>query len=121
MCYVGTVNGDGSPHVVPTWVDEEGGLLLINSIAGRTWTDNIERDPRVSCLVHNVSDPREYVQVSGVLTTSDDEGAEEHFMSLAHRYLGVAGLKPNAGEHRLIFRIEPRRVIHQRPMSTDGQ
>jgi PPOX class probable F420-dependent enzyme len=120
MCYVGTVNHDGSPHVVPTWVDEADGLVLINSIAGRVWTSNLARDPRVSCLVHNVADPQEYALVSGTLSRTDDEDAEAHFASLAERYLGVSGLKPNPGEHRIVYRIEPHRVIHQRPRHQDA-
>ena len=37
FCIVATLLEDGTPHVVPTWVDVEGGLVRLNSAEGRLW------------------------------------------------------------------------------------
>jgi PPOX class probable F420-dependent enzyme len=115
FAYVATTKQDGSPWVIPTWVDADDGHLLINTAAGRIWVRNLERDERICCLVHNASDPREYALIEGELADFVSTGADAHFSSLALRYIGVENLPPNPGEHRLIVRITPRRVVHIAP------
>jgi PPOX class probable F420-dependent enzyme len=115
FAYVATTKQDGSPWVIPTWVDADDEHLLINTAAGRIWVRNLERDQRVCCLVHNASDPREYALVEGELVEFVSTGAAAHFGSLAQRYLGIENLPPNPGEQRLIVRINPKRVVHIAP------
>jgi PPOX class probable F420-dependent enzyme len=115
FAYVATTKPGGSPWVIPTWVDADDDHLLINTAAGRIWVRNLERDPRICCLVHNASDPREYALVEGELAEFVSTGAAAHFSQLARRYIGVEDLPPNPGEHRLIVRISPTRVVHIAP------
>ena len=39
---------DGSPHVVQTWVDHDGDLVLINTIVGSQKHKNAQRSPMVA-------------------------------------------------------------------------
>lgn len=51
MCHVGTVGGDGTPHVSPLWFVWDGSALWLNSVVkSQRWT-NLMRDPRVSVVV----------------------------------------------------------------------
>jgi glutamate/tyrosine decarboxylase-like PLP-dependent enzyme len=40
---VATIRQDGTPHVVPTWVDTDGSHVLLNSSEWRAWAENLRR------------------------------------------------------------------------------
>ena len=48
---------DGSPHVVPTWVDIDNGTLLVNTAVGRVKQKNILRDGRVALAIADHDNP----------------------------------------------------------------
>ena len=51
MCRLGSVGGDGHPHVSPLWFVWDGSALWLHSIVkSQRWT-NLMRDPRVSVAV----------------------------------------------------------------------
>jgi PPOX class probable F420-dependent enzyme len=50
-CRVGTVGGDGAPHVSPLWFVWDGRALWLNSIVKSQRWANFVRDPRVSVVV----------------------------------------------------------------------
>ncbi len=111
---VGTIRKDGSPAVNPTWVDHDQGHVLLNSAEGRKWPQNLRRDPRVTLTVMNSDNPYEYVQIHGHLVEDTHDGAEEHIDKLAYKYLGEEKYPyRQEGEERVIFKIEPDRIIHQ--------
>jgi PPOX class probable F420-dependent enzyme len=113
---VATIRKDGTPHVVPVWVDHEEGKVVLNSSEGRVWPANLRRDPRVTLNVVNQENPYEYVEIRGRMVEDTHEGADEHIDKLAKKYMGVdeyPGRFP--GEQRIIFRIEPERVRHNAP------
>lgn len=110
---VSTVNEDGSIHSTVVWVNVEDGRPALNSSVGRRWPANLERDPRITVTIYDQSNPYEYVEVRGTVTSSTD-GADEHIDRLAKKFLGVdtyPGRKP--GEQRVIFFVEPQRVRHR--------
>ncbi|WP_257015508.1 pyridoxamine 5'-phosphate oxidase family protein [Rhodococcus sp. ACS1] len=50
-CRVATVDGNGTPHVVPLWFVWDGTCLWLNSIVrSQRWKD-VTRDPRVSIVI----------------------------------------------------------------------
>ena len=51
FAFVGTIRKDGSPHVVPTWVDFDGDKVVLNSSEGRAWPANLRRDNRVNLTI----------------------------------------------------------------------
>jgi nitroimidazol reductase NimA-like FMN-containing flavoprotein (pyridoxamine 5'-phosphate oxidase superfamily) len=62
-CRVGSLNGEGAPHVSALWFVWDGTALWLNSITrSQRWTD-LMRDPRVSVLVDGGHD---YGELQGV-------------------------------------------------------
>ncbi len=113
FCIVATILKDGTPHVVPTWVDVEGDLVRLNSAEGRLWPKNIRRDPRVTLTVLNQENPYEFVSIRGRLVEDTHEGADEHIDQLAKKYMDVDTYPlRKEGEQRVTFKIQPERVIH---------
>ncbi len=116
FAFVGTIRKDGSPHVVPTWVDLDGDKVVLNSAEGRAWPANLRRDNRLNLTIPNRENPYEYLEIRGRLVEDTHEGAKEHADALAKKYLGLDEypfLQP--GEERIIFKIEPERVYYQNP------
>lgn len=73
-CRVGTVGGDGRPHVSPLWFVWDGEALWLNSIVkSQRWTD-VVRDPRVSIVVDGGDDFMELhgVELAGTAETVGD-------------------------------------------------
>ena len=111
--YVGvvtTLREDGSPHSTVVWVDREDGSVSFNTAYGRRKPSNLERNPKVSVLVVDPSDPYKWVAVDGTaeLTT---EGADEQIDKLAKKYLGKDEYPwRNPEEQRVKVRIAPEHV-----------
>jgi len=111
FCHIATLRSDGAPHVVPVWVDEQDGRLVLNTAEGRAWPRNLERDQRVACAVQNLENPYEYVAIRGRVVERTHDGADEHIDALAMKYLGQEKYPGrHEGEQRVIIRIEPEHV-----------
>lgn len=112
-----TTGKDGAIHALPTWVDTDGEHILLNSVEGRAWMRNLERDPRVTCSVLNMSNPHEFVEIRGRLVSkTTDESAIEHCHRNAKKYLGLdeyPWLLPD--QPRTVVRIAPERIVHMYP------
>jgi PPOX class probable F420-dependent enzyme len=108
---IATVMPDGSPHVVPVWIDLDGNQILVNTAEGRQKLKNIRHDPRVAIDVLNNDNPYEMVTVRGRVIEVTRDGADAHIDRLAKKYLG-RDTYPNRqpGEQRVIIRIEPERL-----------
>ncbi len=116
---VGTINADGTPHLVPMSYVLIDGLLTI-------WTDprsrkvvNLRRDPRMTCLVEDGATFPEMraVQLSGQAEmTADADGSLRVGLALFERAAGyldddlrttVAALVPE----RVGIAVHPERVV----------
>jgi len=73
-----TLMPDGSPHVVQTWVDHEGDLVLINTIEGSQKHKNAARDPRVALTITDPKNEYHMAIIRGRVKEITLEGAEEH-------------------------------------------
>ena len=105
-----TLRKDGSPHSTVVWVDREDGELSFNTARGRAKPRHIERDPRVSLLVIDPSNPYKWVAVSGKAELTD-EGADAQIDKLAKKYLGKDEYPwRNPEEQRVKVRIRPEKV-----------
>jgi len=116
VCTVCTVARDGGIHAQPVWVDTDAGRVLLNSVAGRAWVRNLERDDRITCTVINLQNPYEFVEIRGRAGSPSLEGAQEHIHRMAQKYLGLPEypwLVP--GQPRILFRVLPERIVHMRP------
>jgi PPOX class probable F420-dependent enzyme len=113
FCHVGTIRKDGTPHVVPVWVDIEDGEVLLNTAEGRAWLANVDRDPRVTLTVQNLENPYEYVTIRGRVSERTLEGADAHINALAKKYLDKDEYPfRQPGEVRVKVRVTPERVNH---------
>jgi PPOX class probable F420-dependent enzyme len=113
FCHVGTIRKDGTPHVVPVWVDVESGDVLLNTAEGRAWLANSDRDPRVTLTVQNLENPYEYVTIRGQVSERTHEGADAHINALAKKYLDQDEYPfRQPGEVRVKIRVTPEHVSH---------
>ncbi len=102
---VSTANADGSIHSTVVWIDIEDGAVAVNSAIGRVWPSNLERDPRVTVLVYEQSNPYDYVEIRGNAKGMTD-GADDHINRLAKKYLGQDTYPyRQPGEERVKFLI----------------
>ena len=113
LAQLATVMSDGSPQVTPVWVDveDDGGHVLVNTVAGRLKAKNTARNPKVAISVVDSQNWRRYVIVRGHIVEQRREGADEHIEKLAWKYLGTAFHHP--GDERVILRIKPEFVMEQ--------
>jgi len=112
IAHISTLGKSGRPQINPVWIDSDNGHLVVNSAEGRTWPNNLRRDPRVTLSVANQENPYEYVTVWGRVVDEDHEGADENINDLSKKYLGKDEYPfREPGEERVLFRIEPERVV----------
>jgi len=114
--HVATLRKDGTPHVVPVWVDTDGEHVIVNSAEGRAWVRNLERDPRITCTVLSMANPYEFAEIRGRVTEKTTDGADEHIDAMAKKYLGLDEYPYRSPtEQRVIIRVAPERVRHNAP------
>jgi PPOX class probable F420-dependent enzyme len=109
FAFVATLNKDGSPQLTPTWVDTDGKNVLVNTALGRQKARNVARDPRVTVGVFDMSNPYEYVSISGkVAKRVTGREAEAHIDKLAMKYRGTPKYqKRDPSEKRVLLVIRP--------------
>lgn len=109
-----TLNPDGSPHMTPTWIDVDGGDVIVNTTTIRQKVVNVRRDPTVGISLIDPSNPFRVISLSGVVTDMVEDGAEAHLDELTMRYMGLEKHPfEHPGEVRVMLRIRPGRVIIQ--------
>ncbi|WP_432925797.1 pyridoxamine 5'-phosphate oxidase family protein [Microbispora sp. CA-135349] len=118
---LGTINPDGTPHLVTMFHGLDDGRVTFWTYAKSQKARNIDRDPRVSCLIETGD---EYTQLRGVLVYGearliDDPGAVlEVGLDVTRRMTGMPVDGPEARgyvEHtarkRVAYVVEPVRVV----------
>ncbi|MEA2147424.1 MAG: hypothetical protein QOG59_3011 [Solirubrobacteraceae bacterium] len=111
---ISTLNPDGSVLGTVVWIDFVDGVLAVNSAVGRRWPTNLQRDPRVTVVVYEQSNPYNFVEIRGT-ASGDTAQADAHIDRLAKKYLGVDEYPHRQpGEQRITFVIEPSKVRHQK-------
>jgi len=111
---ISTLNADGTILDAVVWLGLENGEVSVNTAVGRAWPGNLERDPRVTLLVYDQSNPYEYVEIRGT-AAGTREGAEEHIDRLAKKYIGQDKYPfRQPGEVRIKYVIAPERVRHEK-------
>ncbi|MEU7910402.1 pyridoxamine 5'-phosphate oxidase family protein [Microbispora bryophytorum] len=118
---LGTINPDGTPHLVTMFYGLDDGRVTFWTYAKSQKARNIERDPRVSCLVETGD---EYARLRGVLVYGrarliDDPAAVlEVGLGVTRRMTGMPVEGPEARAHvehtarkRVAYLVEPARVV----------
>ncbi len=120
VCTVSTHGADGSIHARPVWVDTDGEVVLLNSVAGRVWVRNLEREPRLTCTIVNLADPYEFLEVRGRAEARGHAAGERHIDELAKKYLDLDAYPFSSPEEpRLLFAVVPESIVHVLPESGD--
>ena len=84
---VATIDADGGPRQATVWFRFEGDDVILNSLAGRTWPNNLLRDGRVSIAVRAGGDGYQWVGVNGVAEPITDQTiAQADIAEMAGRY-----------------------------------
>jgi len=118
---LGTINKDGTPHVVPIWytVDEED-KIIFNTGDKSVKAKNIRRDNRVRLCVDDQVPLFSFVTIDGIVELISNEPGEVYKWAkiIAARYMGndkseVYGRR-NSAEGELLIKIKPVRVIGQK-------
>lgn len=113
-----TINPDGTPHLVTMFyaLDSEGRVAFW-TYAKAQKTRNLERDPRVSCLIETGDD---YAELRGILLYGVAEQVERTLdigMEIARRMTpGVPDellreYVEHTGRKRVAFVVEPTKVV----------
>lgn len=105
-----TLFEDGSPQTQVMWVDADADHLLINTEVHRAKFRNVERDPRVTLTIWDLTNAYRYAEVRGRVTDIvRGPEAREHIDACSQRYLGTP--YPNDIEsERAILAITPEKI-----------
>ena len=116
VCVINTFGAEDVIHSRAVWVDTDGDDVLVNSVAGRVWVHDLDRNPTVTCTVVNLANPYEFASIEGKMIERTNEGAEDHIDLLARKYLGVDQYPfHSATEPRVLCRIRPDRILYMAP------
>ncbi len=118
---LGTVNKNGTPHVVPIWftLDKDDNIIFNtgnNSIKAK----NIKRDSRVRLCVDDQVPLYTFVTIDGIAEIINVEPDElfKWAKIIAARYMGNDKAeeygKRNSSEDELLIKIKPTKVIGQK-------
>lgn len=118
---LGTINKDGTPHVVPIWytVDEEDNIVF-NTGGESVKAKNIRRDNRVRLCVDDQTPLFSSVLIDGIAQIERRQASEIYKWAkiIAARYMGddksEAYGKRNSGEGEILVKIKPVRIVGQK-------
>jgi PPOX class probable F420-dependent enzyme len=118
---LGTINNDGTPHVVPIWytVDEEDNIIF-NTGGESVKAKNIRRDNRVRLCVDDQTPLFSFVLIDGIAEIERGQTGEIYKWAkiIAARYMGddksEAYGKRNSGEGEILVKIKPVRIVGQK-------
>src|SRR4051794_37216191 len=113
---LGTVRGDGRPHVAPIWFTLDGDDLLFTTGEDTVKGANLRRDGRVALMVDDEEPPFVFVSIEGDVSLSDDLDTMRHWATrIAARYMGedqaAAYGKRNAVPGELLVRLRLTRIV----------
>jgi PPOX class probable F420-dependent enzyme len=113
LVFIATLMKDGSPQLVPTWVDVENGSILVNTFVGSLKHKNVSHDPRIAVSIADKDNPFEMISIRGkVIEQITGDEARKHVDKLAKKYLGVDEYPGPEGK-RVILKIKPEKVFHK--------
>jgi len=114
-----TLTADGSPQTSVVWCDVDGDAVRVNTMRGFAKERNMRRDPRVTLLCYDPTNPLRYLEIRGTVVEMTEEGADRHLDDLASKYLGrpvryfgdVIPARFAETEIPVLCRIRPTRVV----------
>jgi PPOX class probable F420-dependent enzyme len=121
---LGTINKNGTPHVVPVWytLDDEDNILF-NTDNNSVKAKNIQRDNRVRLCVDDQVPLFSFVTIDGIAESINNEPTEVYKWAkiIAARYMGNDKAEEygrrNSSEGELLIKIKPTKVIGQKDIA----
>src|SRR5436309_10747731 len=111
FAHLATLRRDGSPHVMPVWVDFDGTHVRFNTARGRAKTRHLERDRRVAMSLQDPDNAYRYVEIRGRVVEATEKGADAHIDALAKKYIGQDRYPwRRPGEVRVTVKVLPEHV-----------
>ena len=115
---LGTINKNGTPHVVPVWytVDEMDNIIF-NTGGESVKAKNIRRDNRVRLCVDDQTPLFSFVIIDGIAQIERVETSEVYKWAkiIAARYMGNDKSeeygKRNSGEGEILVKIKPVKIF----------
>ena len=88
VAFVSTIGPRGEPQSTPLWFLWEAGTLRFSLVEGRQKLRNLRRDPRISVVVVDPSDPTWYVELRGHIDVLTPDPGLELERAVAGKYTG---------------------------------
>jgi PPOX class probable F420-dependent enzyme len=121
---LGTINKDGTPHVVPIWYTVDGeDNIIFNTGDKSVKATNIRRDNRVRLCVDDQTPLFSFVTINGIAEIISNEPSEVYKWAkiIAARYMGYNKSEEygrrNSAEGELLVKIKPIRVIGEKSIA----
>lgn len=119
---LGTVRGDGRPHVAPVWIDVDRATIVFTTGADTVKGRNLTRDPRCSLVVQDDRPPFSMVVVEGTVELVDDlERVRGWAARIGGRYMGADRAEEygerNGVPGELLVRLTPTHVVTARDVA----
>jgi len=121
---LGTINKDGTPHVVPIWYTVDGeDNIIFNTGDKSVKAKNIRRDNHVRLCVDDQTPLFSFVTIDGIAEIISDEPSEVYKWAkiIAARYMGYNKSEEygrrNSTEGELLVKIKPIRVIGEKDIA----
>ena len=111
---IGTVNADGSPHLITMWYLLAGdGTLIMTTLRRTQKVTNLRRDPRMTFCVGDIT---RSVSLSGHVTISEDQDViQRDLQHLVERYVPDERIRPQVvatwlQQSQVALHFNPERV-----------
>ncbi len=111
-----TIKQDGSPHVVPVWIDLDGEQLVFTTGGRSLKARAMRREPRVSMCFDDEAPPFAFVTIAGHASLSNDlDEMLEWATRIGGRYMGADRAEEygrrNAVPEEYLVRVSPTRIV----------
>ena len=121
---LGTINKNGTPHVVPIWfiLDNKNNVLFTTGDTS-VKAKNIRRDNRVRLCVDDQTPLYSFVTIDGIAEIISDEPSKifKWAKRIAGRYMGNDKAeeygKRNSSEGELLIKIKPTKIIAEKDVA----
>ncbi len=111
FAHVATILPDGSPHVVPVWIDMHGDKIILMTGPNSLKARNLGRDPRVSLSITETDNPYRMAHVRG--RAIDRLDGDEGWALVDQIAIKFTGNPYPREQEEIIFVIEPETFFTQ--------
>jgi PPOX class probable F420-dependent enzyme len=120
IAHVATVRSDGGPQSNPMWFGWDGARIRLTHTSTRQKFRNLQAEPRVALSIIDPEESQRYLEVRGVVESTDDDSGGAFYRQLRQRY----GVNPDApmpdAAVRLVIVIRPTTWLARSPATPDG-